>query len=169
MSDWRRVSGVICDRRVPIRLKGKVHKSVVRPAMTYGLEAAPRKETGEKRLDVAEMKMLRWMSGVTLRDKVRKIHIRESVNMIDVSNKVQEALMIWFGHIMRREDEEHHVAKEVMSIEVEGTRRISRPKVRWRDCVENDMRERKGQIEEVRRTEIFRKDSSKTATPSRES
>ena len=27
-----------CDRRVPARVKGKVYKRVVRPAMLYGLE-----------------------------------------------------------------------------------------------------------------------------------
>ena len=34
---WRRMSGVICDRRVPARGKGKVYKVAVRPAMLYGL------------------------------------------------------------------------------------------------------------------------------------
>ena len=37
-SRWRRVSGVICDRRLPARVKGKVYSSMVRPAMVYGLE-----------------------------------------------------------------------------------------------------------------------------------
>ena len=114
-NNWRKVTGVICDKRVPVRLKGRVHKSVVRPAMTYGLEAAPMKKTEENKLDVTEMKMLRWMSGVTRRDKVRNEYIRGSVKVTEVSKKVQEARLRWYGHLERRE-EERHVAGEVMNM-----------------------------------------------------
>ncbi|XP_063591901.1 uncharacterized protein LOC134786959 [Penaeus indicus] len=69
-NNWRKVSGVICDKRVPVRLKGKVHKEVVRPALIYGLEAAPLKKSEEKKMNAAEMKMLRWMVGVTRRDRI---------------------------------------------------------------------------------------------------
>ena len=35
---WRKTCGVICDRRMPAKTKGKVYKTIVRPAMKYGLE-----------------------------------------------------------------------------------------------------------------------------------
>ena len=34
---WRKVSGVLCDRKLSAKVKGKMYKSVVRPAMLYGL------------------------------------------------------------------------------------------------------------------------------------
>ena len=68
-NNWWKVSGVICDRRVPVRVKGKVHKAMVRPAMMYRLEAtAPLRKSEEKKMDMSEMKMLRWKVGVTRRD-----------------------------------------------------------------------------------------------------
>ena len=32
---WKKVSGVLCDRKLSARVKGKMYKSVVRPAMLY--------------------------------------------------------------------------------------------------------------------------------------
>ncbi|XP_047270398.1 uncharacterized protein LOC124899535 [Capsicum annuum] len=35
---WRLASGVLCDRKVCLRLNGKFYKDAVRPAMLYGAE-----------------------------------------------------------------------------------------------------------------------------------
>ena len=55
---WRSASGVLCDMRVPLKLKRKFHKTVIRPAMPYGTETASMEKTEEKMMDVAEMRML---------------------------------------------------------------------------------------------------------------
>ena len=36
--NWKRVSGLLCDRRLRLRVKGKVYKTVVRPVMMYGAD-----------------------------------------------------------------------------------------------------------------------------------
>ena len=35
---WKEVSRVICDRKMPVELKDKVYKTIIRPAMTHGSE-----------------------------------------------------------------------------------------------------------------------------------
>ena len=53
-------------------VKGKVYiQTAVRPIMMYGAETWAMKKAQEKKLDVAEMRMLRWMSGVTKLDRIR--------------------------------------------------------------------------------------------------
>ena len=70
------MSGVICDRRVPAREKGKVYKVVVRSAMLYGLETGALTKRQEAEIEVAELKMLRFSLGVSRMDKVSNEYIR---------------------------------------------------------------------------------------------
>ncbi|KAK3532193.1 hypothetical protein QTP86_009472 [Hemibagrus guttatus] len=49
---WRKVSGVLCDRKISARIKGKVYRTVVRPAMLYGLETVPLRKRQESELEV---------------------------------------------------------------------------------------------------------------------
>ena len=57
---WRRVLRVICDKRLPARVKGKVYSSVVKPTMVYGLETVAVTKKQVEEMEVAEMKMLRF-------------------------------------------------------------------------------------------------------------
>ena len=61
-TNWNMASGVLCPRN---RLEGQIYKTVVRPAMVYGAETRAVKKAQEKKLDFVEMRMFRWMSGVT--------------------------------------------------------------------------------------------------------
>ena len=65
---WGKVSGVICDKRLPARVKGKVYGTVVRPAMVYRLETVAVTKKQVEEIEVAEMKMLRFAMGVTRKD-----------------------------------------------------------------------------------------------------
>ncbi|KAI5606596.1 hypothetical protein C0J50_2095 [Silurus asotus] len=80
-SGWRRVTGVICDSRVSAKLKGKVYRTVVRPAMLYGLETVALSKRQEVELEVAELKMLRFSLGVTRMDKIRNEFIRGTTHV----------------------------------------------------------------------------------------
>ena len=53
-----------------------MYKTVVRPAMMYGAETWGVKKAQEKKLDVAEMRLLRRMNGVTKLDRIRNERIR---------------------------------------------------------------------------------------------
>ena len=132
--------GILCYRRISFRVKGKVYKTVVRLAMMYGAETWAMKKAQEKKLDVAEMRILRWMSGVTKLDRIRNERIRGTTKVGEISKKVQESRLKWYGHVLRREDE--CVGKRVMGMEVPGKRRRGRPKWEWLDSIRNDLWER---------------------------
>ena len=79
---------LLFDRRKSLRVKGKVYKTVVGPAMMYVAETWAVKKAQEKKLDVAEMRMLRWMSGVTKLDRTRNEIIRGTAKVGEISRKV---------------------------------------------------------------------------------
>ena len=74
--NWKRCSGVLYNRRMPVNLKRNVYKTVVRPALLYGAETWATTRGQEARLEVNETRMQRWMCGETRRDKIRNVHIR---------------------------------------------------------------------------------------------
>ena len=51
----------------------------------------------ERRLEVNEMWMLRWMCGVTKKDKVRNKRVRGSVKVAPVTKKITEKRLKWYG------------------------------------------------------------------------
>ncbi|KAK3549717.1 hypothetical protein QTP86_007195 [Hemibagrus guttatus] len=89
--------------KISARIKGKVYRTVVRPAMLYGLETVSLRKRQESELEVAELKMLRFSLGVTRLDRIRNEYIRGTAHVGRLGDKVREARLRWFGHVQRRE------------------------------------------------------------------
>lgn len=60
------------------------------------------KKVHEIKLDVAEMKILRWMFAATKMNKIKNERVRGTIDVVEVLKKVQEE-MEWFGHVVRRD------------------------------------------------------------------
>ena len=73
---WRKVSGVLCDRKLSAKVKGKMYKSVVRPTILYGMETVAVTERQMGKIEVAQLKMVRWALGVIRKDKIRNEYVR---------------------------------------------------------------------------------------------
>ena len=102
--NWKRISGILCDRRISLRVKGKVYKTVVRPAMMYSAETWAVKKAHEKKLDVAEMRMLRWMSGVTKMDRIRNERITGRQKWEKYPRKCRRVVEVKWRRLIRHID-----------------------------------------------------------------
>ena len=92
---------MLCDREMNVKTKGKVFRTMVRPALMYGAETL--KKAHEKNVLVTEMRMLRWMFRVTKLDKIRNERIWWTTKVGEIANEVQERRLKWHGQVMRRE------------------------------------------------------------------
>ncbi|XP_072398137.1 uncharacterized protein [Diabrotica undecimpunctata] len=134
------MSEVLCDKKIGEGLKGNIYKSVVRTAFVYGGEGWPVKKIQEKKMGVAEMKMLWWKLVKTRRDRIRNDLIRERAGVTIVSNKIQEKSLQWFGHVRHRN--ENYVGRRIELLKVDGRRGRGQPKRRWKDCGAEDLRKK---------------------------
>ena len=126
-SKWRELSGVICDKTIPTKLKLLVYQTVIRPTLLYGCETWPVKD--EKRMATTEMRMVRWAMGVSLLEHTRNEEILEEARVEPIATVRRRRRLEWFGHIKRRDETEN--IRAVVEMKMEGKRPRGRPKLRW--------------------------------------
>ena len=112
---------------------------MVRPVILYGAECWTTGVKEENIPEKTEMRMLRRIKGVTVKDKMKSEDIRKELGVGSIKSKARESRLRWFGHVHRKEQESN--LRQVMDMEIAGRRPRGRPKGRWRDLVNRDMRE----------------------------
>jgi hypothetical protein len=89
---------------MPLKLKVKIYKTIIRPVVLYGSECWATKVRDERILHVTEMRMLRRMCGVTRMDRIRNEHIRRNLKVAPVFEKMKSNRLAWYGHVIRRDE-----------------------------------------------------------------
>ena len=92
-------------------------------------------------LQWAEMRMVKWMCGVKLQERIPSKGLRERLGLDDIISELQQNRLHWYWHVLRKEDDDW--VKKCMEYEVEGARPKCRPKKTWREVVQKDCQERK--------------------------
>ncbi|VDO66148.1 unnamed protein product [Heligmosomoides polygyrus] len=136
---WRESTGILCYRRCSRTLKGKLYRTVVRPALLYGSECWALGEAQERQLHAAEMRMLRWACGWTCRDRVRNEDVRAVMKTALIQLKMREQRLRWYGHVLRRPED--HPTRLALDFEAPGKRPRGAPRKRWKDVIKRDLAE----------------------------
>ncbi|GKA90489.1 hypothetical protein Tco_0812359 [Tanacetum coccineum] len=86
----RAASGVLCDRRIPLKLKGKFYRVAIRPTMLYGSECWPITKAQANRVEVAKLRMLRWTYSKTMVDMIPNEVFRAGLDVDSIIDKMRE-------------------------------------------------------------------------------
>ncbi|RCV21335.1 hypothetical protein SETIT_4G131000v2 [Setaria italica] len=92
---WRQALGILYDKRVPFKLKGKFYRTAIRPAMLYGAECWLTKRGNVQQTSVMEMRMLCWICGHTRRDRVRNEDISDRLGVAPIEEKLIQHRLRW--------------------------------------------------------------------------
>ena len=134
---FRELQPILTAKYVSCKTKGILYTACVRSVMIYGAETWPMKKCIGDLLDRAEMRMVRWMCGVSLLDHIRSEDLRKRMEILSIEEMLRRARLRWFGHVMRKDDDDW--VKKCMDLEVEGTA-LKGPRKTWRKTVEEDMK-----------------------------
>jgi len=90
------------------------------------------------KLERTQCAMVRWMCGVTLKDRKSTEELQNRLGIEGIAGVMRRGRLRWFGHIERK-DKEDWVSK-CRSLEVGGLRGKGRGRKTWNECVKDDMR-----------------------------
>ena len=108
---WRNVEGVMGNRKISRKLKGKVLDSCVVPASTYGLETLALSELHQHKLQVCENNWIRRIAGVRRVERRRMKDLLEDAGTKAcrpyIVGKIVKSRMKWTVglHMVRMKDD----------------------------------------------------------------
>ena len=122
---------LLTNRDISLIRRGRLYSSCVRSSMLHGSETWPVRKENEVALQQAEMRMVRWMCNVKVKDRVPSKELRERLGIDDIILILQQNRLRWYGHVLQKEDTDW--VKKCTEYEVEGSRPRGRPKRTWKE------------------------------------
>ena len=95
--------------------------------MIYGSETRPLLADVGLKIERAEMQIIRWMRGVSLKDRRTSEELRKLVGVQPIATVIRSGRLRWYGHVMRKSDEDW--VKRCMEYRVECRRPVVRPRM----------------------------------------
>ena len=122
--------------------KTKIYKTIIRPVVTYGSETWTMNGQDEERLRVFERKILRKILGPIQENGEWRIRrnkeIEDYIDGEDIVRFIKSGRIRWAGHIQRMNED--RIPKQVFRSRMEGRRIQGRPRNRWQDQLERDLK-----------------------------
>ena len=131
--------------------------------LLYAAETWPLKKNEERLLCRTEMRMLRWVQGVSLKEHEKNEGVRQQAGAKSIEENLRDARLRWFSHVERREPE--HNLRRAVDLPESGKRKRGRPAKRWIDVVEEDLRRRGMKKEDANDRKKWRKPLTSRQTP----
>lgn len=134
------------DKKLSKNTKLKIYKTTIRPVVTYAAEVANLTSKEEEQLKIFERKIVRMIMGPKKvnQNETRLLMNYEIENILKNENiiKIFKSMRIrWYGHIFRRD--KNTPQRILTEWQPQNTRSKGRPKLKWKDQVESDLKRMK--------------------------
>jgi len=97
---FRKLVPLLTNRDISLIRRGRLYTSCVRTSMLHGSETWPIRKENEVALQPAEMRMVRWMCNVKVKDRVPSKELRERLGIDDIILIRQQNRLRWCRHVL---------------------------------------------------------------------
>jgi len=101
---FRQLVPLLTNKDISLSVRGRLYSSCVRSSMLHISETWPVRKENEMALQRAEMRMVRWMCGMKLQDRVPSKELRERLELDDIHNlgtRAKQVAMVWACAVIR--------------------------------------------------------------------
>ena len=120
---FRQLVPLLTNKDVSLIMRGRLYSSCVRSSICcilHGSETWPVRKENVVALQRAGMRMVRWMCGVRLKDRLPSKELRERLGVDDIALILQQNRLRWYGHVLRKDNDDW--VKKCMEYEGEDQR-----------------------------------------------
>ena len=130
---------VLTNKGISLQKRGYVYNACIRSVILYGSENGALNVDDVNRLEQADNAMIRWMCSVRLPDHIPTVDLRSRLGLQNIRDMLQQNRLRWFGHLYRMED--NVWPKNILTYEIDGRQPRGRPRKRWVDNVNSDLKQ----------------------------
>ena len=99
---FKELSPILTVRGASYRIKGRIYSACVQSVLIYGTETWAMKADDLRSLERTERMMVRWMCGVSLKDRGCSEDLYNLLGINCVADVVRRGRLRWFGHLERK-------------------------------------------------------------------
>ena len=100
---FRELLPLLTMRAVSLKGRGELYATCVCSVMLHGSETWPVKVKDSQRLHRNEMSMIRWMCGVTMKDRLSSEELRACLGNKSILDIMCQSRLSWFGPVEKRD------------------------------------------------------------------
>ena len=138
----RSLNKIIQSRYISKKVKIRIYKTIIKPAVVYGSESWTISERVASMLATWERKILRKIYGPTKDKGTWRIRTNQEIYDLYKDNDIVIDIKVrrieWLGHICRMNDT--RLPRMILNAKLDGRRKVGRPRLRWIDDVQADLR-----------------------------
>jgi len=101
---FRQLVPLLTNKDISLKVRGRLYSGYVRSSKLHGSETCTVRKENEVALQQPEIRMVRWMCGVKLQDRIPSKGLRERLGFDDIISLLQRNSLRLYGRVLQKED-----------------------------------------------------------------